>query len=139
VRAVRRRLLVALALVTPLGLLAKAWPGPGAACMRDHGAGLLYVVFWILALRLAAPRLRAATAASAVFAATCALELLQLWHPPALEAVRATWLGRALLGSTFSWGDFPAYAIGAVAGAGLLRALQSGTEARKSEPDPRTS
>ena len=38
----RPRLLVALALIAPLGLLAKAWPGPAGVWVRDHGAGLLY-------------------------------------------------------------------------------------------------
>ena len=48
----------------------------------------------------------------AVFAATSAVEFLQLWHPPLLTEVRSTFLGHALLGNTFSWFDFPYYAAG---------------------------
>jgi hypothetical protein len=59
----------------------------------------------------------------AVFAVTCALEVLQLWHPAPLEAVRGTFLGRTLLGTTFVWWDFPHYALGCALGAWSGRRL----------------
>ena len=50
------------------------------------------------------------------------LEVLQLWHPPFLEALRGHFLGRTVLGTTFSWSDFPHYVAGAVLGLMLARA-----------------
>lgn len=118
----RLRLLTLLAVVVPLGFGAKLYAGPGAYWIGAYGAGLLYVVFWILLVLLARPDLRPARVALAVLAVTCALEILQLWHPPALEGFRASFLGAALIGSTFAWGDFPPYVAGAVLGAWLGRA-----------------
>ena len=71
-------------------------------------------VFWCLVLFFVWPRKRYATRiAVAVLAATCLLEVLQLWHPLLLEQIRATFLGRALLGTTFCWQDFAYYVLGA--------------------------
>ena len=47
---------------------------------------------------------------------TCALEVLQLWHPWFLEKVRSTFLGKALIGTTFVWWDFPHYFLGSLIG-----------------------
>lgn len=41
-----------------------------------------------------------------VFAITCMLEFLHLWHPPILEEFKATFVGRLLIGTTFSWENF---------------------------------
>jgi hypothetical protein len=112
----RARLAVALALVVPLGFATKL---TDAELVRGHLGGVLYVVFWILLVLLAWPGLRPGSVAVAVFLATCALEATQLWHPPWLESIRATFLGHALLGSTFSWWDFPCYAAGAGLGVGI--------------------
>jgi hypothetical protein len=51
-----------------------------------------------------------------VFVITCALEVLQLWHPKFLETIRSYFIGAALIGTTFSWWDFPHYAIGCYLG-----------------------
>ncbi len=120
----RQRLLTAasLLLVVPAGFAAKYATGPG--WIADHGAGALYVVFWILAACLVWPSRRARIVAI-VLGATCGLEFLQLWHPAPLEAVRATFIGRALIGTTFDWGDFPPYFLGAAAGWLWSRALEA--------------
>ena len=104
----RLRLLLALALLVPLGLLTKA---SGHPLVRGYLGGSLYVVFWTYAALLARPRWRPARVALAVFAATCAIEVFQLARWP--EGVRATLVGGALLGSEFDPWDFAAYAIGA--------------------------
>jgi hypothetical protein len=114
----RARLAVALAVVVPLGFLTKATE---AELVRGYLGGVLYVVFWILLVLLVRPQLQPGSVAVAVFLVTCALEFAQLWHPPWLERIRATFLGHALLGSTFSWWDFPCYAAGAVLGVGVAR------------------
>ena len=130
----RRSLLVALALVTPLGFATKFYAGPGVGWIGPYAGGLLYEIFWILAIALVWPRLSPARIALGVFLATCFLEVLQLWRPPPLEALRSTFLGRALVGSTFSWWDFPHYVGGAAAGFGLLRALTARVDATDRDP-----
>jgi len=47
-----------------------------------------------------------------VLGITCSIECLQLWHPLFLESIRSTFIGGTLIGTTFSWWDFPHYAIG---------------------------
>jgi len=59
-----------------------------------------------------------------VFIITCALEVLQLWHPKFLEMIRSSFIGSALIGTTFSWLDFPHYAIGCFIGWQWLRWLE---------------
>ncbi|MEE9212976.1 MAG: DUF2809 domain-containing protein, partial [Phycisphaeraceae bacterium] len=54
---------------------------------------------------------------------TCALEFAQLWHPPWLQMIRSTFLGRAVLGTTFSWWDLPIYPVGCALGWLWLRGL----------------
>ena len=108
----RRRRTVALMVVVPLGFATKWYVGPGAGFVGNYLGGVLYEVFWVLVVLLVWPLLPAARVAVGVFLATCLLEALQLWHPPVLEAIRGTFLGRTLIGTTFSWWDFPCYAAG---------------------------
>jgi hypothetical protein len=117
----RRRLLIGLLLLVPLGVGTKFYVGPGAGWVQAHAGGVLYVVFWTLVVLGGWPALSASTAAVGVFLATSLLEGLQLWRPAPLEAVRSTFVGHAVLGSTFSWWDFPHYVAGALLG-GLLGA-----------------
>jgi hypothetical protein len=95
--------------------------GPG---IRDAGGGILYVVFWIVAGAAVKPDAPVSRLASLVFVITCTLEFLQLWHPAWLEAIRRTLPGRAVLGTTFEWTDFPPYAVGAIAGWGIVRLIR---------------
>ena len=134
-RAVRRSILLALLVVTPLGFATKLYSGPGAAWVGNYGGGLVYVVFWILVVLAIAPRLPPGRVAVGVLCVTCGLELLQLWRPPLLEAFRSTYLGRALVGSTFSWWDFPHYIVGCAVGVGLARIL-SGRARASQEAEP---
>jgi len=121
--SVRLRVLLVLLVLVPAGLATKIYGGPGLPWVRGHLGGLLYVVFWILVLVAIRPSLPLARVGLAVFAVTCGIEVLQLWHPPLLEAARGTALGRTLLGNTFSAWDFPHYAAGAVLGVLLARRL----------------
>ena len=128
----RLKLAAALLLVTAAGLAMKRLPGAAGGWPGDHGAGIAYVVFWMLLVLLLRPTLAIARVAAGVLLVTCGLELLQLWHPPALEAVRGSFLGHALIGSTFSAWDFPHYALGALLGAAL--AWRLGAQHRADRP-----
>ena len=90
---------------------------------RDHAGGVAYVVFWIFVLAFVAPGIAPWRNALAVFFTTCSLEFAQLWHPAWLEAIRRTFIGRCVLGTTFGWDDFPPYLVGAVLGWVLLWAV----------------
>ena len=116
------RLVLVLLAVTPLGLGLKfCYHGPCATWAHDYVAGVLYEVFWVALLCLAASRLSSAMASMGVFVGTCLLEVLQLWHPRWLEACRRTLLGAMILGTSFDWFDFPHYVLGAGLGYLLVR------------------
>ena len=121
---VRKRVLLSLLVVTPLGFAFKFYAGPGRNWLNNYAAGVPYEIFWCLVLLFLWPRRRhTARIAAGVLAATCTLEVLQLWHPPALEGIRATFLGRTLIGNAFSWWDFPHYILGCVLGWLWMRRL----------------
>ncbi len=122
-RGIRRNLAGALVLAVPVGFAMKAYTGPGGWWVRNYGAGVVYEVFWILLVLLFRPKFSITRVAWGVLVVTCGLEVLQLWHPAFLEAVRRTFLGRALIGTTFSAWDFPSYVLGCLMGAGLARLL----------------
>ena len=121
----RYRALLALILVLIFGLAAKRYPGPGRWWVNDWGpASVAYVVFFMLLAFVTAPRRSAATPiAIGVCLSTCLIEFLQLWHPSWLQTLRSSFLGRSLLGTTFSWWDFPAYLVGTLLGWLLLRCI----------------
>jgi len=110
---VRKWIILSLCLVTPLGFLFKFYAGPGHKWFNDYGAGLLYEVFWCLVVFFFIPHRKYITRIALwVFVITCILETLQLWHPPFLQMIRSTFLGAALIGTTFIWLDFPHYILG---------------------------
>lgn len=121
---IRKRVILSLLLVTPLGFTFKFYSGTGHWWFNDNGAGLLYEVFWILILFFFVPRKgNVASITIWVFLVTCALEVLQLWHPWFLEKIRSYFLGSALIGTTFAWWDFPHYAVGCMIGYVWLKLL----------------
>ncbi|MDY7038808.1 MAG: DUF2809 domain-containing protein [Thermodesulfobacteriota bacterium] len=108
---------LSLLVITPLGFACKFYPGPGHGWFNNYGAGLLYEIFWILLAFLFFPLRKSANVIPiCVFVITCILEFLQLWHPPFLEAIRSSFLGSALIGTTFVWWDFPHYVLGCLVG-----------------------
>jgi hypothetical protein len=118
------RIALALAVIIPLGVYTKFYRGPGAAWINDPLGSILYEVAWCLFAALLL-RARPMPIAVSVFAATCILEILQLWHPPFLEWLRSFFLGRLVLGTTFVWSDFAWYAVGSATGYALLKLLSA--------------
>jgi hypothetical protein len=116
-KAIRKHCIYSLLAVVPLGFLFKFYSGPGRKWFNDYGAGLIYEVFWILIVFLFFPKKKLVNKIPLwVFVITCALEVLQLWHPKFLETIGSYFIGAALIGTTFSWWDFPHYAIGCYLG-----------------------
>lgn len=116
-------MLLALVIVTGAGFVTKLYRGPARGWVNNSFSGVFYEIFWCLVGGLLAPKARPWKIVLTVFVATCVLEFLQLWHPAWLESVRATFLGRALVGNTFMWSDFPYYVVGCAGGWVLLKGL----------------
>jgi hypothetical protein len=128
---IRKRVLIVLLIVTPLGFLFKFYAGPGKWWFNNYGAGLLYEVFWIIVIFLFIPKKQYVRRIPiSVFVVTCALEVLQLWHPWLLQEIRSYFLGRALIGTSFVWWDFPHYVIGCVLGWMLIKWIVGMAEKR---------
>ncbi len=119
----RQRLLTLLFLfvVVPIGFLTKFYSGPAQHWISDSFGGLLYEIFWCLAVFFIFPKSKPLIVALAVFTVTCILEFMQLWHPPFLEVIRSNFIGRTILGNAFTWFDFPYYLAGSVMGFGILK------------------
>ena len=116
--------LISLLIIIPAGFLFKFYPGPGRHFVNNSLAGALYEIFWCLAVFFFLPRKEyIVRIALAVFMVTCALELLQLWHPWFLEQVRSTFIGRTIIGTTFCWWDFLYYLVGCVIGLFWMRII----------------
>jgi Protein of unknown function (DUF2809) len=92
--------------------------GPGPEWFNDGFGSVAYEIFWIVLVLFCFPKVPPLWGAIGVLVATCALEVLQLWKAPFLASMRATLPGRLILGTTFNWGDFPAYSVGCSFGYG---------------------
>ena len=123
-RKIRPLIFLSLAIVTPLGFLCKFYRGPGYGWFNDYGGGILYELFWCLAFFLIWPRKSGILPICAgVFIGTSILELLQLISHPALEYIRSNFVGRTLIGSSFSFLDIPHYLVGCIIAWGLMKAI----------------
>lgn len=118
------RILLLLLPVLLAGLATKFYQGPFHSWVNNSAGGILYVIFFCLLSSLIFPGAGSVMIALAVFTATSLLEILQLWHPVWLESIRNSSAGAALIGSTFSWLDFPHYAIGSLIAWMLLHRLR---------------
>lgn len=120
----RIALLASLSIIVPLGFITKFYPGPGHNWLNNVFGGVPYDIFWILLIAYLRPKVSPLKIALGVCLMTCALEFLQLWQPPFLQAIRLTSLGRLVLGNSFSWLDFPYYFIGSALGWAWVRSLR---------------
>lgn len=130
----RLLLFLILLLIIPVGFYTKFYTGPGQDWIGNSMGGLIYEIFWCLIAAMIFPFARSIKIAIIVFILTCLIEVSQLWHPPLLEAIRLTFIGRTILGNSFNWMDFPYYAIGCFIGWALLTAVR-----KAASPNPHTS
>ena len=108
---------LSLLIVMAMSFIFKFYTGPAQQWFNNYFAAVFYEIFWCLFVFLFWHSRKAIWQIPLwVFGITCGLEFLQLWHPPVLEQFRSTFLGRALIGATFSWWDFPHYMLGCAAG-----------------------
>lgn len=119
----QRKISLILLILIPIGFYTKFYHGPAQHWVNDNLSGVLYEIFWCLVIKWIFPRVRNIRLAIGVFSATTLLEFAQLWHPPFLEAIRLTFIGRTLIGNSFSWVDIPHYALGCLLGYIILKKL----------------
>ncbi|NJR37870.1 MAG: DUF2809 domain-containing protein [Leptolyngbyaceae cyanobacterium CSU_1_4] len=108
--------LISIVLIIPLGYSVRFSTGLGIPLLQDIIGSLAYQVLLMLIASFFYPRASLVKIAVWVCVASCVGELLQLWQPPFLQSIRATWLGRIVLGNTFTLSDFPPYAVGSFLG-----------------------
>ena len=122
---IRIRILIIILLITILGFGSKMYSGIYSDWFNNSLAGLFYETFWCLVVLFINPRLKAIKIALWVFILTSVLEFLQRWHPPFLQIIRSTFIGAALIGTSFNWFDFPYYIAGCIIGFILMKYLFS--------------
>lgn len=105
--------MLSILMITPIGFATKFYSGYGQDWVRNSLGGVLYVIFWCLVVFFFLHHLKPGIIAFTVLTITCILEFLQLWHPAPLEYLRKIFIGQAVLGTTFTWSDFPYYFLGA--------------------------
>ena len=99
------RMLTLLAVVVPVGLLARHLRSASPNPVTEYLGDALWPVPFFCLLALALPRARTATLAAAALAITLVIEFSQLIHTPALDHARSNPLLGILLGHTFLWSD----------------------------------
>jgi hypothetical protein len=131
-----------LAALVLLGVGTKLYRGRFETWFHNYAGGIVYEVFWVVLFGALFTRAKPWRISLSVLLVTCALEVLQLWHPPVLEAIRANFLGRALIGDGFDAWDFPYYVVGSGIGWLLCRVAspwRSAVRLRTNEPDSERS
>lgn len=112
----------ALAIATiEVGLAVHLGGVPMSPAVRDITGDALWAAMltcWVSAL---VPRMALSARGALALAGCCAVEASQLYHTPALDAVRGTRLGHLVLGSGFDPRDFAAYALGVLGAVALER------------------
>lgn len=113
----RLLILISLAFLTPVGLLTKIYTGFGQEWVNNYAGDILYEIFWCLLVFWFIPTKKAIVAIPLwVFTITCAIEVFQLWHEPIPLSIRSSLIWKLLLGTSFSWWDFPHYLLGCLLG-----------------------
>ena len=115
-RSLRLRICISIVILIPIGFYSKLYHGPGQTWIHYSFGGIVYEIFWILAAAFIWKYKHPFKIALWVFLITCSLEILQLWDTPILGYIRSTFIGRTLLGTTFSLLDFPCYFLGSILG-----------------------
>jgi hypothetical protein len=124
---VQRALAKGLAVLVPAGLVTKIYGGPFRGWVEGSLGGVLYEIFWIGFISFLFPRARTWIIVVSVLAVTSILETGQLWHPAILVPVRRSFIGRTLIGTSFTWLDFPHYILGCAIGGAWIGRLKKKT------------
>jgi hypothetical protein len=111
--------------VIVLGLASRKFPSLFPAIFGKYPGDALWAMMVFAGLAFIKPQASTARLAVLAFAISCGVEFSQLYQAPWLNEIRRTTIGHLVLGSTFSWFDIAAYAVGV-----LVAALVDGLLAR---------
>jgi hypothetical protein len=123
-------LLLGAMICAPLGYGIRFATGITPEWLNNAAGNVAYESFWIWLILGIWPQLRPLAVAITVCLLTCGLEVLQLSQEPLLVAARSTTIGRLILGSGFTWEDFPTYFLGSAIGGYFAIALRRRYSAR---------
>ena len=88
----RRRSILSLAIILPIGLLYSQYRYSILWLNQEVGGIFFYEIFWCLFAFLFIPTRSSITEIPLwVLIITCLLEFMQLWHPPFLNCVSSFW------------------------------------------------
>ncbi len=106
--------------IIPIGFYSKMYSGFGHEWVNNKAGGVFYEIFWCLVFYILLPKSKPIKIVIWVFSITCLLEFTQLLNNGFLEIIRSNFIGRTIIGSSFSWSDFLYYLIGSLVGYFIL-------------------
>jgi len=109
-------LVVGFVAVIALGLASRKFPPLFPALFSKYPGDSLWALMVFLGWAFCKPLASTRNIAVLAFATSCLVEFSQLYQATWLNAIRSTTLGHLVLGSTFSWLDIAAYAVGVLIG-----------------------
>jgi len=116
--------IIVLFIVIPLGFYTKLYSANGHEWVNNKLGGVFYEIFWCLVFFILLPKSKPFRIAVWVFIITIVLEFVQLLNYAFLEIIRTNFIGQTIMGSSFSWSDFPYYFIGSLLGYFILKAIR---------------
>lgn len=116
--------LFSLIILIPIGIFTKYYSGPGFSVINNRLGGFFYVTFGIILLgSIFVKKISVFTISLLVLILTIIVEITQLFSHPLLDYIRSFWIGKMVLGNSFSWLDIPWYILGAIVGYYWLKAI----------------
>lgn len=115
----RPRYALGIALVIGAGLLWRSQSLPLSPFLSKYGGDALWALMVFLGFGFLFNRISTLRLALIALGFAWGVEFSQLYQADWIDWIRATWIGRHVLGVTFNWPDLLAYAIGVASGAGL--------------------
>lgn len=131
--------LLAVLIVVAVGLLLRSGLVPLPSGLVKYGGVALWASMIFLGLALILRRTSTTRLTIFALVISWAVEFLQLYRAPWIDAIRATRPGHLILGSTFNPPDLPAYLVGVLIGAILDRLLLNRRTSTQSPSAPTSS
>lgn len=112
----RPELVIALALTIALGLASRRFPFLLPTLLGKYPGDALWAIMILVGIALLRPDIAPRKLALLALSICCLVELSQLYQAPWINSIRANRFGHLILGTTFSWPDIYAYAVGVILG-----------------------
>src|SRR5438045_6401686 len=94
------------------GLIVHSHIIPLPPALRKYLGDALWATMVFFGFGFILNRASTGTVALCAFCLAALIEFSQLYHAPWIDSIRATTFGELVLGATFNWPDFIAYAMG---------------------------